>query len=63
MRKCLSLGLLLPALVLGGCALLGGGRSVDEASQLSPRRTTPLVVPSTWTLPPPGQSAAAGQAR
>ena len=63
MRKCLTLGLLLPAFTLGGCALLGGGRSVDEASQIAPRRTTPLVIPSTFNLPPPGQSAAAGQSR
>ena len=63
MRKCLTLGLLLPALALGGCAVFGGGRSVDEASQLAPRRTTPLVIPSTWTLPPPGQAAAAGESR
>ena len=56
MRKSLTLALLLPSLALGGCAMFGGGRTVDE-TQLAPRRTTPLVIPSTFTLPPPSQAA------
>ena len=60
MRKYLMVALL-PAFALGGCALFGGGRSVDPA-ELTARRTAPLVIPSTFTLPPPGQPTSA-QAR
>ena len=58
MRKSLTLGLLLPALSLGGCAMFGSGGSRVDATQLAPRRTTPLVIPSTFALPPPAQAPA-----
>ena len=62
MRKCLTLGLLLPALALGGCTLFGGGKTVDS-TQLAPRRTTPLVIPSTFALPPPAEAPAPARSR
>jgi hypothetical protein len=62
MRNSLILASLLPALGLGGCAMFGGGSTVDPA-QLAPRRNAPLVIPSTFTLPPPAQPAASAQAR
>ena len=61
MRNSLVL-VLLPALALGGCSLFGGGRAVD-ASEIPPPRTKPLVIPKTFTLPPPSQAAASAQAR
>jgi hypothetical protein len=55
MRKCLILALL-PALVLGGCAVFGGGRTSDAA--VAPvARNKPLVIPRDFTLPPPTQQA------
>ncbi len=53
---------LLPAIALSGCALLGGGRSVD-ASDLGVRRTTPLMIPPNFNLPPPSQPAARAPGR
>lgn len=61
MRKILIVALL-PGLALSGCALFGGGRSVD-ASELGVRRTSPLVIPPNFNLPPPTQPAASAPAR
>ena len=63
MRKGLITALLLPALALGGCTLFGSSRATDDLSQLAPRRSGPLVIPATFTLPPPGQAVASAPAR
>ncbi len=61
MRKSLMVALL-PVVALSGCALVGGGRSVD-ARELGVRRTSPLVIPPNFNLPPPSQPAASAAAR
>ena len=61
MRKSVTIALL-PAIALGGCTLLGGGRSADSRV-VAVKRNAPLVIPKDFTLPPPRQQAAAAQAR
>ena len=60
MRKSFTLGLLLPAVALGGCTMFGGGRGADTGETVV-RRSGPLVIPSTFTLPPPSRAAAPAQ--
>jgi len=56
MRKSLIFALL-PAIALGGCAILGGGsRSADE---FAVARNAPLVIPPDFTLRPPVAGAPA----
>ena len=52
---------LLAALAVGGCTLFGGSRGIE--GQAGVRRTTPLVIPPTFALPPPGQAAASAPAK
>ena len=63
MRKSLTLGLLLPALALGGCTMFSGSKNVIDPENAVARVNRPLAVPSTFTLPPPGQAAPSAQAR
>ncbi len=53
---------LLPAIALSGCTLLGGGKSV-ESGELGVRRNAPLVIPPNFTLPPPTRTAAPAPGR
>jgi hypothetical protein len=55
MRKSLTVALLVPALAISGCTLFGGGRA--ETAEVTARRTSPLVIPRTFTLPPPSAAA------
>ena len=55
MRKSLIF-LAVPAIALGGCTLFGG-RSVT--TEPVARRNAPLIIPSTFTLPPPTQQTTA----
>jgi hypothetical protein len=52
MRKALPVLILLPALALGGCSILGSGKpkSLDE---FAVARNAPLVIPPDYTLTPP----------
>jgi hypothetical protein len=60
MRNRLMLALL-GAIALGGCTLFGGSREIQGEAGM--RRTTPLVIPPTFALPPPGQAAAPAPAK
>jgi len=50
MRKLKSALLLVPAIGLTGCALLGGSRAPDEFAVV---RNAPLIVPPDYALTPP----------
>ena len=57
MRKWNSALLLVPALALGGCAILGGGnRAPDEFAVV---RNAPLIIPPDYSLTPPVAGTAA----
>lgn len=57
MRKSNPALLILPALALGGCAMLGGGnRAPDEFAVV---RNAPLIIPPDYTLTPPVAGTAA----
>lgn len=57
MRKLLPALILLPALALGGCAVLRGGS--DTPDEFAVARNAPLVVPPDYTLTPPVAGTAA----
>ena len=56
MRKSLTLALI-PALALGGCAILGRGGSAAP-DEFAVARNAPLVIPPDYTLMPPAAGVA-----
>jgi hypothetical protein len=57
MRKWIPALLLVPALALGGCAMLrGGSRAPDEFAVV---RNAPLIIPPDYSLTPPVAGTAA----
>ncbi|MEO8176991.1 MAG: DUF3035 domain-containing protein [Sphingomicrobium sp.] len=57
MRKLTPALLLLPALALGGCAMLGGKRTAPD--EFAVVRNAPLIIPPDYTLTPPVAGTAA----
>ena len=58
MRKALVSLLLVPALALGGCASIFGGRS-QAPDEFAVARNAPLIIPPDFTLTPPAAGTAA----
>jgi len=56
MRKLILL-MLLPAVALGGCAVMGGKRASPDEFQVA--RNAPLVIPPDYSLTPPVAGTAA----
>ena len=57
MRKLIPALLLMPALALGGCAMLGGKRTAPD--EFAVVRNAPLIIPPDYTLTPPVAGTAA----
>jgi len=57
MRKLIPALLLLPALGLGGCAMMGGRSSTPD--EFAVVRNAPLIIPPDYTLAPPVAGTAA----
>ena len=57
MRKLTPALLLLPALTLGGCAVIGGKRAAPD--EFAVVRNAPLIIPPDYTLTPPVAGTAA----
>jgi len=57
MRKLTPALLLLPALALGGCAMLSGKRAAPD--EFAVVRNAPLIIPPDYTLTPPVAGTAA----
>ena len=56
MRKFVTALLLLPALGLGGCAMLGGRNAAPD--EFAVVRNAPLIIPPDYTLTPPAPGTA-----
>ena len=57
MRKLTPALLLLPALALGGCAMIGGKNTAPD--EFAVVRNAPLIIPPDYTLTPPVAGTAA----
>jgi hypothetical protein len=57
MRKLTPALLMLPALALGGCAMMGGKRAAPD--EFAVVRNAPLIIPPDYTLAPPVAGTAA----